>query len=201
MSKSKMTSTSHAIDSMNDAAPPLDYSFRSVATFPDLLDEEPRPSLRSLLRQQSSQKYKTNALRLNNNSLPHFNGFETTIEALLESPGQLSWLDLSFNCLPSIDKVILQYPEIKVLNMHGNCIEKISEIDKLVALRNLRSLTLHGNPIEDIKGYRDYIISKIPQLEKLDFSKITKADRECSKTTTKLSGLKHKKAAIKAAES
>lgn len=37
MSKSKVTSTSHAIDSMNDAAPPLDYSFRSVATFPGIV--------------------------------------------------------------------------------------------------------------------------------------------------------------------
>lgn len=75
----------------------------------------------------------------------------------------------------------------------------MSEVDKLGSLCKLQSLTLHGNPIEDMKGYRDYIISKIPQLEKLDFSKITKADRECSKTMTKLSGMKHKKR-VKAAE-
>ena len=56
-------------------------------------------------KQQSSEKYKTNALRLNNNSLSDFNGFESTIEKLLENPGQLSWLDLSFNYLTSIDKV------------------------------------------------------------------------------------------------
>jgi Leucine-rich repeat (LRR) protein len=95
-------------------------------------------------------------------------------------------------------QVILQYPELKVLNLHGNSIAKMSEIDKLASLCNLRSLTIHGNPVEDTKGYRDYIISKIPQLEKLDFSKITKADRECAKTMSKLSG-KSKKA-VKAGE-
>ena len=74
----------------------------------------------------------------------------------------------------------------------------MKEIDKLAGLCQLRSLTLHGNPIEDSKDYRNYVINKIPQLEKLDFSKITKADRECSKTMAKL-GMKHKKS-LKAAE-
>lgn len=196
MSRSSISSTPHAIDSINHAAPPLDYSFRSVAAFSELREEEPRPGLRSLLK-RTNGKYRTNALRLNNNSITNFNDFQITIENLLENPTQLSWLDLAFNYLTSIDKVILQYPEIKVLNLHGNSIEKIAEVDKLSALSHLRSLTLHGNPVEDTKGYRDYIISKIPQLEKLDFSKITKADRECSKTMTKL---KHKKA-VKTAES
>lgn len=89
--------------------------------------------------------------------------------------------------------MILQYPELKLLNLHGNGIDKITEIDKLASLRNLKSLTVHGNPVEDAKGYRDYIISRIPQLEKLDFSKITKADRECAQTMSKHSG-KGKKA-------
>ena len=74
----------------------------------------------------------------------------------------------------------------------------MNEVDKLAGLHHLRSLTLHGNPIEDSKDYRNYIIHKIPQLEKLDFSKITKADRECSKTMAKL-GMRNKKY-LKAAE-
>ena len=94
--------------------------------------------------------------------------------------------------------MILSYPELKVLNLHGNGIERMAEIDKLASLSNLRSLTVHGNPVEDTKGYRDYIINKIPQLEKLDFSKITKADRECAKTMSKLSG--KNKQAVKGGE-
>ena len=34
MSKSRISSTSHAIDTINNSAPPLDYSFRSLAAFP-----------------------------------------------------------------------------------------------------------------------------------------------------------------------
>lgn len=74
----------------------------------------------------------------------------------------------------------------------------MAEIDKLASLGNLKSLTVHGNPMEDTKGYRYYIISKIPQLEKLDFSKITKTDRECAKTMMKLPS-KNKKS-LKAGE-
>ena len=56
-------------------------------------------------KQQTSSKFKTNALRVNNNAIANFNGFESTIEGLLENPDQLSWLDMSFNYLTTIDKV------------------------------------------------------------------------------------------------
>ncbi|XP_046853159.1 leucine-rich repeat-containing protein 51-like [Xenia sp. Carnegie-2017] len=173
------------VDAMNYSAPPLDYSFRSLTAFSDALEEEPRPCLRSILREGGDKKYKTNAVRLNNNALSNYNDFQETLEALLVNPSHLSWLDLSFNNLTTIDKGILQFSELKVFNLHGNGIEKLTDIDKLASLQKLRSLTVHGNPVEDSKGYRQYIISKIPQLEKLDFSKITKADRETAKTLLK----------------
>ena len=73
---------------------------------------------------------------------------------------------------------VLEYPNLKVLYLHGNGIEKISELDKLSGLKNLRTLTVHGNPIEDeFSGYRHYIIARLPQLKNLDFSAITKQDR------------------------
>ena len=56
-------------------------------------------------KQQTSSKFKTNALRVNNNAITNFNGFESTIEGLLVNPDQLSWLDMSFNYLTTIDKV------------------------------------------------------------------------------------------------
>ena len=70
-----------------------------------------------------------------------------------------------------------------MLYLHGNSIEKISEIDKLSKLHYLRTLTLHGNPIEeDVSGYRQHVISKLPQLKNLDFSAVTKQDRASAHT-------------------
>lgn len=78
--------------------------------------------------------------------------------------------------------------------MHGNGIEKIGEIDKLAGLPNLRTLTLHGNPIEDPrKGYKQYVLSKLPNLKTFDFSGVTKTDRACADTWSHMSKGKKKK--------
>ena len=53
-------------------------------------------------------------------------------------------------------------------------------MDKLGSLHHLKTLTLHGNPIETVAGYRHYILSHVPQLQTLDFSGVTKADRRAS---------------------
>lgn len=53
----------------------------------------------------------------------------------------------------------------------------MAQVDKLSRLDKLKSLTLHGNPIEINTGYRFYVLSRLPQLQTFDFSGITKADR------------------------
>ena len=58
----------------------------------------------------------------------------------------------------------------------------MTQVDKLSTLTKLKSLTLHGNPIEINSGYRFYVISRIPQLQTFDFSGITKADRASCET-------------------
>jgi hypothetical protein len=42
--------------------------------------------------------------------------------------------------------------------MHGNEITNLEECRKLQQLLNLQSLTLYGNPIEQIKGYRMWVL-------------------------------------------
>uniref|UniRef100_A0A803KB92 Leucine-rich repeat-containing protein 51 n=1 Tax=Xenopus tropicalis TaxID=8364 RepID=A0A803KB92_XENTR len=74
-------------------------------------------------------------------------------------------------------KVLPKYRNLSVLNLHSNSIRQLSQVDKLAALPNLKSLTLHGNPIEGERGYRCYILSVLPQLKTLDFSAVTKQDR------------------------
>nr|XP_032622611.1 leucine-rich repeat-containing protein 51-like [Chelonoidis abingdonii] len=69
------------------------------------------------------------------------------------------------------------YPNLRALNLHGNSIQSLSEVDKLAVLPRLRTLTLHGNPIEEEKGYRSYVLAMLPQLKSFDFSGVTKQDR------------------------
>ena len=71
---------------------------------------------------------------------------------------------------------------LKILYLHSNTIEKLSEIDKLAELPELISITLHGNPIESIPGYKQHIISTLPQLKTLDFIPITKQNRSDATT-------------------
>ena len=64
-----------------------------------------------------------------------------------------------------------------MLYLHGNNIRRAAEIDKLSELLRLRSLTLHGNPVESLDDYRMCVLAKLPQLMNIDFSAVTKQDR------------------------
>ncbi|XP_045037745.1 leucine-rich repeat-containing protein 51 isoform X2 [Desmodus rotundus] len=159
--------------------PPLDYSFRSIHVLQDLISEEPRTGLRSL-RHSKSGKPLTQSLWLNNNVLTELTDFNQVISQLLEHPGNLAWIDLSFNDLTSIDPVLTTFFNLSVLYLHGNSIQRLGEVNKLATLPRLRSLTLHGNPIEEEKGY----------------SGVTKADRTTAEVWKRMN-IKHKKIRIK----
>lgn len=63
--------------------------------------------------------------------------------------------------------------------MHGNDIKNVEEVMKLKSLFQLKTLTLHGNPISRINNYRRYILFYLPQIQSLDFSLITLQNRSC----------------------
>jgi len=46
-------------------------------------------------------------------------------------PTQLLWLNLSFNYLVKIDEEILNFPNLKSLQLHGNYIADLEEVRKL----------------------------------------------------------------------
>lgn len=94
-------------------------------------------------------------------------------------------------------QVLLNYPSLRTINLHGNSIEKLMEIDKLAGLPNLKTVSLHGNPIAGVIEYKNYILSTLPQIQNLDFTTITKADRETSYEWNKLFGERFKKKAKK----
>ncbi|XP_020601344.1 leucine-rich repeat-containing protein 51-like [Orbicella faveolata] len=182
MTTKTKTTVSAAIDAINEVASPLDFSFKALAELQDAMDEEPRPGPHKIEKIEESGHYKSNMVRFCYNAISDYECLPSTLEHFLENPLELAWLDLSFNDLSSIDKVLLQYPKLKILYLHSNAIEKLSEIDKLAALPELISITLHGNPIESIPGYKQHIISTLPKLKTLDFIPITNQNRRDAQT-------------------
>lgn len=75
-----------------------------------------------------------------------------------------------------------------MLYLHGNNIYTVSQVDKLGPLNRLKSLTLHGNPVEISPGYRFYVVSRLPQLQTFDFSGITKEERGSAETWQRMYG-------------
>jgi Leucine-rich repeat (LRR) protein len=54
---------------------------------------------------------------------------------------------------------LIHLPEVNALYLHSNNISNIQEVDKLASLKHLTKLTLHGNPIENIKVLYIYVPS------------------------------------------
>jgi len=116
---------------------------------------------------------------LNNNYLRDLKDFHVTLTRdVLEEPDRLQWINLSYNYLEKIDKELLNFPQLKSLQLHGNFIRELEEVRKLNLLPELQTLTLNGNPIEEIKGYRLYVLGMMYQnsetLRRLDSVIISK---------------------------
>lgn len=54
----------------------------------------------------------------------------------------------------------------------------MSEICKLQGCINLKSLTIHGNPIDTIPNFRIYIIGMLTQLKTIDTVLISKKEKD-----------------------
>ncbi|KTF89920.1 hypothetical protein cypCar_00036117 [Cyprinus carpio] len=135
---------------------PVDFSFRELNTVSDMLSDEPNPGTRPLKR-DSEQKILSATLRLNNNFLSDLTGLMDTLSALYAEPMRLAWLDLSFNEFQHIHPVLTELKELRLLYLHGNRICKLSEVDKLAAA---------------------HLISTLPHVKMIDFSAVTKQERE-----------------------
>ena len=120
-----------------------------------------------------------NAILLNNNMLRDLNGLHNTLcKHVLYEPERLQWINLSYNYLVKIDPELLEFQTLKSLQLHGNFIRELGEVQKLNLLPELQTLTLNGNPIEEIKGYRLYVLGMMytyrETLRRLDSVIVTK---------------------------
>ncbi|GMF51592.1 unnamed protein product [Phytophthora fragariaefolia] len=128
------------------------------------------------------------SLRVNNNKIANLDDMHDALRAVFDYPGMLQWLDLSGNELDTIPPdVFSAYPELFTLHLHGNLLSKYSDVDALAKwLPRLHSITLHGNPLEEKKHYRNYVVASFPNLKQLNFSSVTPGDRDKAETWARI---------------
>ncbi|KAL3663369.1 hypothetical protein V7S43_011775 [Phytophthora oleae] len=191
---------------------PLDYSFMGLASLSEMQQHDPVGGTKksipvgSLTNRSSGDELtsptsvdtssgavsKTQqapvSLRVNNNRISHLADMQEALRAVFDYPGMLQWLDISGNILESIPPdVFSAYPDLFTLHLHGNSLSKYSDIDALAKwLPRLHSITLHGNPIEEKKHYRNYTIAAFPNLKQLNFSSVTPGDRDQAETWARI---------------
>ena len=122
------------------------------------------------------------SIKFNNNEINTWEGFDEGLATAMANSKGLQFLDASFNKLQTIGTCLSEYADLRVLYLHGNAISRLKDIDRLKTLKQIRKLTLHGNPVEDNKNYRKYVIYALPSLQQLDFTPITGLDRDHAKT-------------------
>ena len=87
-------------------------------------------------------------------------------------------LDLSENNITFIHKDITFMPNLKILDLGNNLITDINKITELKNIKKLMFLTLRGNKICMIRGYRQFIIELCPVLSQLDSAEISEKELE-----------------------
>jgi len=82
--------------------------------------------------------YHVNSLLLNNNEIRDIKGLYTVLkESVLYEPDRLQWLNLSYNYLVKIDIDILDFQQLKSLQLQGNYINDLEEVQKLSNMSTL----------------------------------------------------------------
>ena len=112
---------------------------------------------------------------------------------LLFQPQLLSMLDLSFNGIKRVDADLLTLTSLQILYLHGNHIKSLSSVSSLAKCHTLKGLTLHGNDVEEVEGYRVFVLQHLPRLTSLDFTRITPGERsDCTSIVSRIAKAKKK---------
>jgi len=168
----------------------LDYTFMNITKLEDIIkldeseEDSNNPSNLSLIENQNIRLKHSGitTLRMSYNRICDLASLHSCLSHLITDPSRLQWMDLSNNMICKIGCSLENFKHLSVLYMHANDIKSFNSIKPLSDLDKLSSLTLHGNPIEEHKFYRNFVIHLFPNLVKLDFSVLTKQDRENSRT-------------------
>ena len=119
------------------------------------------------------RKKNIHAIRLGNNEIPSTSVL-TAIPAHFNTSNIL-WLDLSFNMITDIFNDFSKlFPNVTTIYLQANRISKLSEVKKLGECEHLKSLALYGNPVEERKHYKNFVIFYCKNLHQFDKSPVTK---------------------------
>ena len=79
---------------------------------------------------------------------------------------ELRKLDLSKNNLKSLPEVetLSSLIRLKEFYLHDNCLERWQTLVDLTKMGSLVRLTLSGNPVAEVEGYRHYVVNSMPNL-------------------------------------
>lgn len=97
----------------------------------------------------------------------------------IENLHKLKWLEylnLSLNNIEVIEN-LEQLESLTKLDLTLNFIGHLQSVENLRDNYNLRELILTGNYCANYTGYRDFVITTLPQLRTLDGCEITRSDR------------------------
>ncbi|KAN0100807.1 Leucine-rich repeat domain containing protein [Tylopilus felleus] len=96
---------------------------------------------------------------------------------------RLRTLLLANNRVSSISPSInLSVPNLTTLVLTANNISELGDLEPLKELKNLKYLSLIGNPVREKKWYREWLAWRIPSLRVLDFQRIRDKERQTGKS-------------------
>lgn len=85
---------------------------------------------------------------------------------------RLEYLNLAVNNIEVIENLD-QLESLEKLDLTLNFVGELTSVETLRPNYNLSDLILTGNPCCDYDGYRDYVMTVLPQLERLDCVEVT----------------------------
>lgn len=129
-------------------------------------------------------RYQTTSIMLSYNTIPDLLGLPDIFSKVLKNPMNLKWIDLSYNHLTILYTELCELPNLLSLYLHSNYISDMKEILKLENCP-IKFLTMYGNSIDQIPGYRMYVITLLPQIKRLDSVLITKLEKDNSMVFSK----------------
>ncbi|KAJ7596639.1 leucine-rich repeat-domain-containing protein [Mycena floridula] len=95
---------------------------------------------------------------------------------------RLHTLLLANNKVSAISTSIhLSAPNLTTLVLTNNNFTELGDLEPLKELRNLKYLTLMGNPVSEKKWYREWLAWRLPALRVLDFQRIRDKERQTGK--------------------
>lgn len=89
---------------------------------------------------------------------------------------KLTYLNLAVNNIEVIENID-QLESLEKLDLTLNFIGKLTSVENLRDNYNLRELILTGNYCSSYEGYRQFVISTLPQLKNLDGNEIKRTDQ------------------------